>query len=103
MYFRYFKTYFSGQDPGVAFDEIHKTLLKSYPGHILEHGKLEWMFMNAGGWMGAVCILHASVTEYVLFFGTAIETQGHSGTYIIYLGKMATYIQAFIQCVKVLF
>lgn len=30
----------------------------------------EFIFINAGGWMGSYCLLHASLTEYVLFFGT---------------------------------
>lgn len=29
--------------------------------------------------MGAMYLLHASVTEYVLFFGTGLDTSGHSG------------------------
>lgn len=33
--------------------------------------------------MGSFCLLHASLTEYVLFFGTAINTSGHSGLYIV--------------------
>ena len=29
--------------------------------------------------MGSMCLLHASLTEYVLFFGSAVDTVGHSG------------------------
>lgn len=29
--------------------------------------------------MGAMCLVHASLTEYILFFGTAVDTGGHSG------------------------
>lgn len=39
----------------------------------------EWFFSNAGGIMGTVTLLHASLTEYVLIFGTPIASEGHSG------------------------
>ncbi|KAI0237037.1 Sigma non-opioid intracellular receptor 1 [Lamellibrachia satsuma] len=65
----------------VAYKRIHAELAKKYPGHILPKKDLQWMFMNAGGWMGSMCLLHASLTEYVLFFGVALDTSGHSGRY----------------------
>lgn len=69
----------SGPTIEVAYKRIHAELAKKYPGHILPKKDLQWMFMNAGGWMGSMCLLHASLTEYVLFFGVALDTSGHSG------------------------
>jgi len=62
-----------------AFENVHRDLSAKYPGHILPASDLEWIFMNAGGFMGSMCVLHASLTEYVLFFGTAVDTTGNSG------------------------
>ncbi|XP_041374516.1 sigma non-opioid intracellular receptor 1-like [Gigantopelta aegis] len=70
-----------GEDPTVSFEQIHKEFLFKYPGHILDPKDIQWIFMNAGGWMGAMYLLHASLSEYVLFFGTAVDTTGHSGRY----------------------
>ena len=64
---------------------MHRDLSAKYPGHILPASDLEWLFLNAGGLMGSICVLHASLTEYVFFFGTAVDTTGHSGTYHIQL------------------
>ena len=69
--------------PEVAYKKVYDELLKKYPGHILPAGDLQWIFMNAGGWMGSMCLLHASLTEYVLFFGSALDTTGHSGIALI--------------------
>ncbi len=62
-----------------TFTIIEAELRRRYSGHILPSHQTEWVFINAGGWMGAWYLLHASLTEYVIFFGTAVDTSGNSG------------------------
>ena len=69
----------SNQEVPNSYSKVLEEFRRKYPGHILPDQDIQWIFMNAGGWMGAMCLLHASLTEYVLFFGTAVDTTGHSG------------------------
>ncbi|XP_072717013.1 sigma non-opioid intracellular receptor 1-like, partial [Ciconia boyciana] len=71
----------AGLDHELAFSKIIVELRKKHLGHILPDEDLQWVFMNAGRWMGSMCLLHTSLTEYVLLFGTAVDTGGHSGRY----------------------
>lgn len=63
----------------VVVDSIHAELRRRYPRWI--RPKLEWVLNNAGGAMGALAILHASLSEYVIVFGTPVGTEGHTGRF----------------------
>lgn len=63
-----------------AFDVVTAELAKVYPDYITSEPR-SWIFNNAGGAMGQISLLHGSLSEYLLFFGSPIGTEGHSGRY----------------------
>ena len=60
---------------------IASDLTGAYPGHIDVHPR--WVFNLAGGYVGVMTILHASLSEYVLLFGAPIGATGFSGRYLM--------------------
>ena len=63
---------------------IVSNLTETYPSSVIAlnpnyDDKREWFFNNAGGAMGALYIIHSSITEYLIIFGTPLGTEGHSG------------------------
>ena len=86
---------------GLPHEPMVKTVLDAlhaeYPGHIARHPR--WVINRAGGAMGMMMLLHGSLSEYVLLFGTPIGTQGYSGRFrlevwdFVLAGDMWTYTE----------
>lgn len=72
-----------GPPPGRPIDEvirgIRRELAARHPGHILENE--EWILNVAGGAMGQMQLLHSSLSEYLMIFGTPIGTEGFTGRF----------------------
>ncbi|KAK8101458.1 hypothetical protein PG999_011832 [Apiospora kogelbergensis] len=66
-----------GNDTRAIVDYITAELHEMHPKNV--NLKQEWFFNNHGGAMGSMYIIHASITEYLIIFGSAIGTEGHSG------------------------
>lgn len=70
--------------------------LKEIYGNHVSPGQ-PWMWSTAGGIMCAISPLHVSLSEYLLFCGTAIGSEGHSGRHradmfdVVMAGELWTY------------
>jgi hypothetical protein len=70
-------------------------LASAYPGHIEQDP--DWCFNLASGAVGMMAVLHASLSEYILIFGSSIGTGSFSGRYrmdvydVVMTGEMWTY------------
>ena len=70
----------TGQSTEEMIANIRERLSDRYPGHVRANDA--WVFNIAGGAMGQMTILHASIREYVIVFGTPIGTEGYSGRFL---------------------
>lgn len=70
---------------GKSHDEMVKIvvgeLAKAYPAHIDASFPRRWLFSLTAGATGVMTLLHASLSEYLIIFGTPIGTEGFSGRY----------------------
>lgn len=56
---------------------IHQQLIKHYGGHI--ETQPIWISNLAGGFKTAMYLFHGSLSEYVMIWGSSVDTTGHSG------------------------
>jgi C-8 sterol isomerase len=67
------------------FDEMVEVVVteldRVYPGHVDTSPR--WMFNLTGGATGMMGLLHGSLSEYLILFGSAVGTEGFSGRYFL--------------------
>lgn len=86
---------------GLPFPEMCEAVINGlaerWPEHI--ETKQDWVFNLAAGATGMMTVLHGSVTEYLILFGSSIGTEAFSGRYHVDIwdwvitGEMWTYTE----------
>lgn len=67
-------------DMNAIVTSVVQQLRDRFPGRVLPDPP--WILNNAGGAMGAMLVLHCSLVEYVIIFGTPLGTEGHTGRFM---------------------
>ena len=86
----------AGKPVDEAVAAIRDALDRAWPGSMTS--KPEWILAIYGGTTATMTVLHASLTEYVLVYGSPIGTSGFSGRYLfdcwdfMLSGEMRTFI-----------
>jgi C-8 sterol isomerase len=87
---------FAGKPIDESLPGIVSELERGWPG-LIEH-EPKWMLAIYGGTTATMTVLHASLSEYVLVYGSPIGTSGFSGRYLfdcwdfMLTGEMSTFI-----------
>jgi C-8 sterol isomerase len=86
---------------GLPHDEMVRAIIdemkREWPKHV--EIKQDWIFSLAAGATGIMNVVHGSLTEYVVIFGSPIGTEGFSGRYfldiydVVLAGEMWTYTE----------
>lgn len=71
-----------GANNTVLFDSVSEKFKNRYGPYVNDLNYDNFHFSNAGGAMGTFFIFHASLTEYLIVFGTAIGTEGSTGHHL---------------------
>jgi hypothetical protein len=70
-----------GRPKPEMFDVFADQLTARYPG-VIDRGQ-PWVYSIAGGAMIQMKLYYASLTEYIMIWGTPIGSEGHSGRHLV--------------------